>query len=97
MVDHLLSFCDVIQLSASYFTYISQNSSATTSWLDLIACSNPQLISQIKILYGERLHDHIPIYCKVTITCINSETNLQDQNSENYHTKLDNIPDDQKI
>ena len=53
MVDHSLSFCDVIQLPASSFTYISQNSSATTSWLDHIARSNPQLVSQIKILYGD--------------------------------------------
>ena len=41
VVDHSLIFCDVIQLLASYFTYMRQNSFATTSWLDHIACSNP--------------------------------------------------------
>ena len=91
-----MSFWDIIQLLASFFTYISQSSSATTSWLDHIACSNPQLVSQIKILYGDALEDHIPIYCEVAIPCINSETNLQDQHSEKFHIKWDNISDDQK-
>ena len=83
MVDHSLSSFDVIQLPASSFTYISQNSSATTSWLDHIACSHPQLlVSQIKILFGDALHDHNPVYCEAAIPCYNSETNLQDQHSE---------------
>ena len=74
--------------------HITQNSSATTSWLDLIAC--PQLFSKIKILNGDPLHDHIPMYCDIAIPCINSKTNLQDQHSEKYHIKLNNISDDQK-
>ena len=96
MVDLSLSFSDVIQLPASSFTYISQNSFSTTSWLDHIACSNLQLVSQIKILFEDALHDHIPIYCEVATPCINSETNLQDQHSDKYYMEWENISDDQK-
>ena len=96
MIDHPLSFCDVIRRHPSFFTFISENSSATSSWLDHFLYSNPQLVSQIKILYGDTLHDHIPICCEISSPCITSETNLHDQHSEKYHIKLENISDDQK-
>ena len=88
MLDHSLSFCDVIHLNASSFTYINQNSSAAANWLDHIVCSNSELVSQLKILYDDSLNDHMPIYCEIAIPCNNSETNLQDQHSENYHNKF---------
>ena len=81
MLDYSLSFCGVIHLPASSFTYISQNSSPAISWLDHNLCSNPQIVSQMKILYGDAPHDHIPIYSENAIPCINSEYNLQDQHS----------------
>ena len=96
MLCHSQSFCDVIRLPASSFTYISQNSSATSIWLDHNVCSKPQLVSQIRILYGDTSHDHILTYCEISIPCINPETNLQDQQPEMYLIKWDNISDDQK-
>ena len=51
---------------------------------------------KIKILYGDTLHDHIPIYCEIAVPHINSEINLQDQHSEKYHVKWNNISGDQK-
>ena len=85
-------------LSVAWFSFTckNQNSSATKSRLDHIVCSNPHLVSQIKILHGDAVYDHIPIYCEVDFPCINWETNLQDQHSEKYHIKLDNISDDLK-
>ena len=65
-------------------------------WFDHIACPNPQFVSQIKILYGDALHDHIPIYCEVAVPCINSEANLHDQHYEKYHMEWDNNSDDRK-
>ena len=82
MFAHSLSFCGVMQWPASAPTYQSQNCSATTSWLDHIVYSNPQLVSQIRILYDDTLHDHIPIYYEMTIPRNNLETILQDQNYE---------------
>ena len=47
MLDYSRSFCDVIQFPASFFTFMTRNSSALTSWLDHIVCSNPRVFSQI--------------------------------------------------
>ena len=80
--------------SSSLFHNNLSSQHGTTSYFDHIACTNPQLVSQMKILYGDALHDHIPIYCEVAIPCINSVANLQEQHSEKYHFKWNNISDD---
>ena len=97
MFGRSLSFCDIMHFPASSFTFISQNSSATTSLLDRIICTNPQLVSQIRNFYGDTLHDHFPMYCEFAITCINSQTIVRDQHAVKYYIKKDNITDDQNV
>ena len=84
-----------MQLPASSFSYTRQNISATTSWLDHIVCSNPQLVSQMRILYGDTLQDHIPINCEITDLSINSGTISQDQHPDKLYIKFNNITTDQ--
>ena len=86
-------FCN---FSAFAFTYVSQNSSETTRWLGHFVCLNPQIFSQIGILYADTLHDHIPINCENPIPCIKSETIMQDQHPEKWYIEWDNIHDDKK-
>ena len=59
--SHTLSISDVDQLPVDSYTYISQNSRASTSWLDHVISSNPRLVEDVMIHYGSALDDHIPI------------------------------------
>ena len=77
----MLSICLLLLSRISAKTVLQQQ--AVRSYV----FSNPQLVSQIKIFYGEELYDHIPIDCEVAIPFIKSEINYQDQHSEKYHIK----------
>ena len=65
---YILLFCDVDALPASTYTYISQNQYGTCSWLDHILSSKKEVVSPVKILYGETFYDHIPIFCELVFT-----------------------------
>ena len=52
-------------LPADSYSYISNNESAGTSWLDHILCSSPSIINNCAILYGYTFEDHIPINCEI--------------------------------
>ena len=61
VISHQLLISDVDQLPLTSYTYISQNSRASTSWLDHIIASNSRLVGDVSIHYGSVLDDHIPI------------------------------------
>ena len=61
-----------------------------------MVCSNPQLVSQKKILFGDTLHDHIHLYCESTLSCIFSEIFLHDYLTEKHCFKLENFSEDRK-
>ena len=52
---------DVELLPDSSHTYVSCNSSCSTSWIDHFLSSNNQIVSSCEILYGVTFNDHIPI------------------------------------
>ena len=57
---------------------------------------NSQIVSQIIIFYVDTLHEHIHIYCDISISCIISETIMKDQHTEKYYNKREKNTDDQK-
>ena len=56
-----IHICDVDRLPANSFTYISQNESCNTSWIDHILTSNSNIVENIDINYGTSFSDHIPL------------------------------------
>ena len=60
-----LNFCDISNLSPDTYTYISENSSCSTSWIDHILSSDEDMLSEIEVLYGDTFSDHIPIKFKL--------------------------------
>ena len=57
-----LSIVDIERLSPDSFTYVSRRDCCATSWLDHVVSSNPNSISNLEILYGQSVEDHIPVY-----------------------------------
>ena len=64
---HSLFMSDIDALPADTYTYVSQNSRATTSWLDHVLSSKLGLVRDIKVLYGSTFDDHIPVLFSVVI------------------------------
>ena len=64
---HSLIMSDIHNLPLSSYTYISPNCTASTSWLDHVLASRDNLISEISIIYGYTMHDHIPLFCKLSL------------------------------
>ena len=56
-----LSIVDIDRLPQDSHTYVARNSTCSTSWLDHVAASDPNIISNVFIKYGFTLEDHIPI------------------------------------
>ena len=63
--ENSLFSSDTEMLPADSYSYISNNESAGTSWLDHILCSSPSIINNCAILYGYTFEDHIPINCEI--------------------------------
>ena len=64
---HSLFLDDINFLPPETYTYISPNSSASTSWLDHVLTSNSDIISDIYVMYGFSFDDHIPIVFQINI------------------------------
>ena len=56
---------DIDVLPASTYKYISQNQSTTCSLLEIILSSKKEIVSQVKVQYGESFNDHTLIYCEL--------------------------------
>ena len=56
-----LAFADVANLPADSYTFISNNSTSSTSWLDHVVVSSLDLIFNIEVLYGYTFYDHVPL------------------------------------
>ena len=58
---------DIKQLPSFSYTYVTQNSTASTSEIEQILCSNLNIMSHYEFLDGELWKDHLPIYCELNI------------------------------
>ena len=62
MINYLsLSAVDIDRLSLGTYSYISRNEGCSTSWLDHVVSSNPNLVKDVEIIYGLSLEDHLPL------------------------------------
>ena len=59
--NYSLEIADVERLPPNSFTFVSHNDVCSTSFLDLVICSNSSFIAECNIFYGVTLYDHIPI------------------------------------
>ena len=60
-----LSIADVVRLPPDSHTYVSCNTSCSTSWIDHIVTSDLSGIGDVTIMYGETFFDHIPVKFKI--------------------------------
>ena len=67
--NNALQFVDILNLPNDTYTYISENSSCSTSWIDHFMISDPDIIDNIEVLYGSTFADHIPIKCDLHFPC----------------------------
>ena len=98
-----MSIVDIERLSPDSFTYISRRNCCSTSWLDHVISSNQGSISNVEVLYGLSVEDHIPVYFSYSVPDIvqneiatNDESppfvlwnKLTELDKECYSTKLD--------
>ena len=47
------------------YIYIRSHLAASTGWLVDVIMSDRKLIGKHNILYGDSLHDHIPVHCEL--------------------------------
>ena len=59
--DHTLYLNDVNSLPATSYSYVSSTSVCSSSWIDHVAVSRPELTTNHNILYGYAVYDHMPI------------------------------------
>ena len=93
---HSLFISDVMNLPADSFTYMSSNSTCSTSWLDHIVTSKLDLVQDINILYGVKLDDHIPISFSLRVGTIDSPP-IQpeiDLKNKGFYINWDKVMDD---
>ena len=62
-----MSIVDIERLSPDSFTYISRRNCCSTSWLDHVISSNQGSISNVEVLYGLSVEDHIPVYFSYSV------------------------------
>ena len=62
---HSFFMSDIINLPTTSYSYISSNTTCSTSWLDHVITSKADLTVNHKILYGCTFYDHVPIYFDV--------------------------------
>lgn len=80
LVDTLkLEFAD-LNLPIDSYTYLSP-AHGSTSWLDHVL-SSPDLITNVKILYGETISDHVPLLFNCTIPIEINNLNSYNENIE---------------
>lgn len=87
--DSNLFMCDIIDLPASSYSYVSRNSSCGTSWLDHFIVSNCEIVGNVEVLYGFKFDDHIPIVLSLDVD-FQSET-FNDPTSDQCDDKNDFI------
>ena len=58
---------DIASLPNTSYTYISSNSTCSTSWLDHVVTSRVDLTSNHNILYGCTFYDHIPFAFELNV------------------------------
>ena len=64
---HSLHMADISTLPSSSYTYISSNSTCSTSWLDHVVSSRKDLTKNQQIFYVHAFYDHLPIYFDLNI------------------------------
>ena len=88
--QHSLYMSDIEKLPPETYTYISQNSSAVTSWLDHILSSKADIVNNVHVMYGFSFDDHIPVSMGVVIPVANLDpvTNNNTSNRVYYESIL---------
>ena len=67
LMSKVFFISDVASLPPDLYTCLSSILAASTSWLDHVTVSDRKLIGKRSILYGRSLHDHIPVYCELSL------------------------------
>ena len=81
--EYNLKFDDLI-LPPDSFTYLSAGHSFSTSWLDHIVSSNNAIITDVNIMYGHSLFDHIPIEFNLKVKFLLPKFEMQEDLSPNF-------------
>ena len=89
VADNFLKIADVDYLPTDSYTYVSQNATCATSWVDHVLCRTTNPICSHEILYGSTFADHIPIIFEIqTPQIINFEHEQYPSPAYNAH-KID--------
>ena len=67
--ENALLFGDILNLPIDSYSYISENSICSTSWIDHFLISDSNVLGNFVILYGATFADHIPIQCELFLPC----------------------------
>ena len=93
---HSLHVTDVINLPADSYTYMSSNSTCSTSWLDHVVTSRLDLVRNIDILYGVTLDDHVPVSFSINVGSFEPPAIDPEINATKYfHINWDKKSDDE--
>ena len=98
LADNFLKCSDVDSLPTDSYTYISQNSTCATSWVDHVICRGISPISCHEILYGATFSDHIPIKFEVKVPhlVIFNEGHLPFPASSDHRVDWERVSDQEK-
>ena len=58
---------NINSIPSNSYTYVSPNCTASTSWLDHMIAFWDNLISEISIIFGHTIHDHVSLFCKLSL------------------------------
>ena len=84
-VDALsMHIVDVMSLPLTSHTYVSCNESCSTSWIDHVVSTSMDKVKNVKILYGETFHDHLPIEFECTFNVL-LRNDVVNDNSNDFH------------
>ena len=100
MNNNNLFLSDVNNLPFDSYTYISSNFTCSSSWLDHVCVSNPNVVSDHDIFYGFTVFDHIPLFFNLKVSYDNVSFvsgNIPTNYDKHLNIKWDSISNEQKM